>query len=69
MEARDASHAGNANCTGAFIERNVSAMTSSRAIASSTSAEGPRATIHEAFICGSAHTLLRPLRTNVSALL
>ena len=47
------------------MERKVSAMTSNRASASRTRDSGPLATIQEAFICGSAQILLRPLRTKV----
>ena len=61
MAARPSSQAGSAHCTGAFMERKVSAITSSRARACSL--PGPVATIHAAFICGSPAILLSPLTT------
>ncbi len=60
---RCANQSGNANCTGALMERNVSAMISIRDNAASTRAAGPVQAIQESFICGRAQTLLRPLST------
>ena len=59
--ARPSSQAGSAHCTGAFMERKVSAITSSRSIACCL--PGPVATIHDAFICGNPAILLSPLTT------
>ena len=50
---------------GAFMERNVSAMISSRAMADWTRASGPQAAIQEVFICGRPQTLLIPESTKV----
>ena len=62
-----ASHLGRANCTGAFIDRKVSATISNRPNASARAGSGPSAAIQAAFICGSPAILLSPLNTNVSA--
>src|SRR5437762_2654984 len=59
---------GSASWMGVPTERYVSPMTSSRRIASRTTSAGPCADIHASFSCGSSAPLLRPRRTNESAL-
>ena len=66
MLVRCSNNRGAAHCMGAFIERYVSAITSSRASASSTSACGPLAATQASFICGRAAIFDNPLRVKVN---